>query len=236
MPTRQRGYQTEQTRRRAEHGGQTCLGSTRCAIALAACGLCGQNVRDQDPVRAATLRKARGGRINTRLKGLTVAVEPPINADPKAFQPKFLATLNAALTALAAGRTPFRLVEGFRTKDRQQWLYGAGRPSAVPDGRPGSILTYADGVAKLSRHQGDGSPGSGKAADCYPTKNGSVYLPPSTDPVWTACAAAVEEQGLVAGHHFPTWPARSTRYPSGPTACSTASRISPDFTSAFIAL
>ncbi len=141
--------------------------------------------------------------IDTRLKGMLQA-EPPIDADPSHLLTDFRTKLNAALQALEAAGTPFKLVEGFRTTDRQQFLYGSGRPSAVPYGRPGPIVTNADGVTKRSKHQGDGSAGTGVAADCYPTKDGKIIspIPPSSDPVWTAYATAVKNQGLVAGQDF----------------------------------
>ena len=34
---------------------------------------------------------------------------------------------------MAGANAPFKLVEGFRSTDRQQWLYGSGRPAAKPD-------------------------------------------------------------------------------------------------------
>lgn len=141
--------------------------------------------------------------INTVAKGILL-VEPPINADPANFTATFRTKLNAALADLTAQGKPFKLVEGFRTTDRQQWLYGSGRPTAVPYGRPGPIVTNADGVTKKSKHQGTGVAGSGKAADCYPTRNGKVFIPPSSDPIWSAYATAVKAQGLVAGQDFTT--------------------------------
>jgi hypothetical protein len=143
-------------------------------------------------------------RIDARFKGLIQAAEPPLDKDPSHLLPTFRQRLEAALAHLAQAKTPFKLVEGYRTLDRQQWLYGSGRPKAQPYGRPGPILTNADGVSVMSKHQGDGSPGTGLAADCYPTRNGQVYIPPSSDPVWESYASAVEAQGLIAGHHWPT--------------------------------
>jgi hypothetical protein len=96
---------------------------------------------------------------------------------------------------LSSGGRPFKFVEGFRTTERQQWLFGSGRPAVEPFGRPGPIVANADGVTKISNHQGTGTPGSGRAADCYPLKNGKVHIPPNTDPVWAAYATAVEKQG-----------------------------------------
>ena len=152
----------------------------------------------------ATLATQRSRRIDVVLKGLTVAAEPPIDANPGDLDLAFRNKLQAVLAKLASAGTPFRLVEGFRTRARQHWLFGSGRPKVVPFGRPGPVLTNADGVVKLSRHQGNGKPGSGRAADCYPTRDGRVFIPPSSDPVWAAYADAVEAAGLVAGHRFPT--------------------------------
>jgi hypothetical protein len=153
-------------------------------------------------VRKRATRSGMGARpIDAQLKALAVAVEPPINRDPANLDATFRSKLEAALALLAAQGTPFKFVEGFRTTERQQWLFGSGRPSA-PFGRPGPIVTNADGVTKLSNHQGNGNAGSGKAADCYPLKNGKVFIPPNTDPVWAAYAAATVAQGLFAGHNF----------------------------------
>jgi hypothetical protein len=141
--------------------------------------------------------------IDAALKAIILAAEPPIDHNQAHVDPTFHVKLDAALAQLSAQETPFRFVEGFRTTDRQKWLYGSGR-SGVPYGRPGPILTHADGVQNLSKHQGDGTIGSGKAADCYPLRAGSVYIPPNDDPVWSKYADAVIAQGLVAGHKFPT--------------------------------
>jgi hypothetical protein len=142
--------------------------------------------------------------ISARLKGIT-QLEPPIDAELADLHPDFRARLDASLAELATAGTPFKFVEGFRTTERQQWLFGSGRPAATPFGRPGPIVTQRDGVTKLSNHQGSGVRGSGKAADCYPMKNGKVFIPPDTDPVWAAYATAVKHHGLSAGHDWPTF-------------------------------
>jgi hypothetical protein len=179
------------------------------------------SVRAATPGRVATGRPARVGTIGRKramrvvvragaaprrmdvvAKGLTLALEPPLDASIASLSPAFHSRLKAALDELAAAGQPFKLVEGFRTVERQQWLFGSGRPSAQPFGRPGAIVTNADGVIKRSRHQGTGVAGSGTAADCYPTRNGRVFIPPSSDPIWAAYAAAVVRHGLVAGHNF----------------------------------
>jgi hypothetical protein len=142
-------------------------------------------------------------RIDTSFKGLTQALEPPIDRNSADLEPAFRARLEAALSSLRASGSPFKLIEGFRTVERQQWLYGSGRPSAMPYGRPGKTVTNADGVRIKSKHQGNGMPGSGVAADCYPLQDGKAYVPPATDPVWGLYATAVEAQGLLAGFRWP---------------------------------
>ena len=162
---------------------------------------------------AATPRRKRAAQrvvyeselaLGPQRKGLAAAAEPPVNRDPSNFVAAFRAKLEAVMTELAAKGMPFKLVEGFRTTERQQWLFGSGRPTAVPFGRAGKVVTKLDGVTKLSRHQGDGTAGSGRAADCYPTKDGKVFIPNASDPVWKAYADAAIQQGLVAGLNVPT--------------------------------
>lgn len=151
--------------------------------------------------RAAASRAAE---IDVVFKGL-MATEPPIDRSLDHLDPTFRAKLEAALADLSAQGSPFKFVEGFRTVERQQWLFGSGRPNAVPFGREGSIVTHKDGVQNRSNHQGNGTSGSGKAADCYPLKpDGRVHIPPSSDPVWRRYANAVVRQGLTAGLDFPT--------------------------------
>lgn len=142
-------------------------------------------------------------KIDSKGKTILVAAQPPINNDPSDLEPAFWTKLDAALTALANAGTPFKLVEGFRTVERQQWLYGSGRPSAKPYGRSGPIVTHRDGVRQRSNHQGDGTAGSGRAADCYPLRDGKVYIPKATDPIWKTYADALRAGGLTAGYYWP---------------------------------
>jgi hypothetical protein len=142
--------------------------------------------------------------IDARFKTLVIASEPPINRRLDDLDSTFRDKLLEVLDVLKSQGKPFKFVEGFRTVDRQQWLYGSGRPTAKY-GRSGPILTYKDGVTKLSNHQGNSSPGSGRAADCYPMKNGKVYIPNSNDPIWEDYAQAAESSGLRAGHHWKTF-------------------------------
>jgi len=150
---------------------------------------------------ARPAKRRRPLAIDARAKTLALAVEPPIDRDPTHLVPAFWTRLEQTLQDLAAAGTPFRFVEGFRTAERQQWLFGSGRPDA-PFGRTGPIVTFKDGVQALSNHQGTGAVGSGRAADCYPMKDGRVFIPKAADPVWEAYAVAAEARGLVAGHHW----------------------------------
>jgi hypothetical protein len=198
------GQKGKATGKRRAAGKGRAAGGTKGAAKQAARG---ETTRTTTTSKSAPTTKrtaSRPRRINVVLKGLAVAAEPPIDANPGHLDPVFRNKLQAVLAKLAARGTPFRLVEGFCTRARQQWLFGSGRPNVVPFGRPGPILTNADGVDQPSRHQGKGTPGSGLAADCYPTREGRVFIPPSSDPIWTAYADAVEAEGLVAGHRFLT--------------------------------
>ncbi|HEX7833255.1 MAG TPA: M15 family metallopeptidase [Thermoanaerobaculia bacterium] len=127
--------------------------------------------------------------------------EPPINRDLADLDPAFRAKLEKTLADCAAAGIPFKFNEGFRTVERQRWLYGQGRPKA-PYGRPGNVVTNNNGVKKLSNHQGTGKRGTGCAADCYPlTSAGKVTLsaPEST---WKKYAEIAEANGLTAGYRW----------------------------------
>jgi len=63
--------------------------------------------------------------------------EPARNSDPALLHPVFREKASQLLHQLAAERIPFRLFEGFRSPQRQQYLYGKGRS------RPGPIVTRA---------------------------------------------------------------------------------------------
>lgn len=131
-----------------------------------------------------------------------VVSEPPIDRDPMKLDPAFRDKLLRTLEILKAEGIPFKFHEGFRTVQRQQWLYGQGRPAAKPFGRPGQIVTQKNGTTNLSNHQGNGTAGSGCAADCYPLdKNGKVTLN-APDKVWKRYAEVAESQGLTAGYRW----------------------------------
>ena len=63
--------------------------------------------------------------------------EPPRNCDPACLHPVFREKARALLDTLEAERLPFRLFEGFRSPERQHYLYAQGRT------RPGAIVTKA---------------------------------------------------------------------------------------------
>jgi peptidoglycan L-alanyl-D-glutamate endopeptidase CwlK len=71
--------------------------------------------------------------------------EPRRNFDPALLHPVFREKAQALLDSLAAEGIPFRLFEGFRSPERQQYLYAQGRT------RPGVIVTKAR--AGQSYHQ-----------------------------------------------------------------------------------
>jgi hypothetical protein len=153
--------------------------------------------------RATRTRRATRGSTGIDLSGKgAVQAEPPRDKNLENLDPTFRARLTAALDELKATGTPFRFVEGFRTRERQQWLFGSGRPGTLPFGRVGPIVTHRDGVERLSNHQGTGEAGTGRGADCYPVRNDKVLIPPSSDPVWSRYAEALERNGLTAGHHW----------------------------------
>jgi len=198
---RKRGAPTKSTKRANAAGKKPRIKRTKSA----------KPGRDRRARRGA---RARTRLIDARLKTLAIAAEPPIDANPNHLDADFRTDLIAALADLGVASKPFKLVEGFRTVERQQWLYGSGRPNA-PYGRPGPILTNADGVNDKSLHQGDGTPGTGRAADCYPMKNGTVYIPPASDPIWKAYADIVREHGLVAGYYWPMKDSPHCEKPAG---------------------
>jgi hypothetical protein len=129
---------------------------------------------------------------------MPVATEPPINRNALRLNPDFRRRLFLVLGQLTAEGIPFKLHEGFRTVERQQWLYGQGR-KGVPYARPGKKVTSRDGVKRPSDHQ------SGCAADCYPCDDKGKLIwppPPSSDPRWERYASLAEAQGLTAGYRW----------------------------------
>lgn len=71
--------------------------------------------------------------------------EPARNFDQARLHPAFRVIALELLERLAAEGLPFKLFEGFRSEERQAWLYASGRT------RPGPIITKAQ--PGLSYHQ-----------------------------------------------------------------------------------
>jgi peptidoglycan L-alanyl-D-glutamate endopeptidase CwlK len=71
--------------------------------------------------------------------------------------------------AITNSPVDFTIIEGVRADERQQALYALGRT------KPGSIVTYADGVLNRSNHQVRAD-GYGHAVDLYPYVGGQVRV------------------------------------------------------------
>ena len=100
------------------------------------------------------------------------------------LHPVFRNKVQTLLDRLSTEQLPFRLFEGFRSPQRQQYLYAQGRT------RPGSIVTKARPWS--SRHQ------YGVAADFVLYENGKWSWDTSgeKDRWWTRLHELGREQGL----------------------------------------
>jgi len=134
--------------------------------------------------------------------------EPLKDRDLAKLHPAFRLKVERLLEALQRAGVPFKLDEGFRSQERQAWLYASGRT------RPGSILTQKDGApgvwpkthkvasergkSRRSRHQ------SGLAADLYPLRSndGRVWIPAASHEAWVLLATAARSLGLRAGRDW----------------------------------
>lgn len=63
--------------------------------------------------------------------------EPTRNFDPACLHPVFRRKATELLEILTGEQIPFRLFEGYRSPERQQYLYAQGRT------RPGKVITRA---------------------------------------------------------------------------------------------
>ena len=78
--------------------------------------------------------------------------------------PEFRNRLHGLFAEAAGQGLLLHMVEGFRSQDRQSWLYGQGRPGEAYY-HPGPIVTDQ----RITKWHG-----AGLAADCYPIRGGSV--------------------------------------------------------------
>lgn len=77
--------------------------------------------------------------------------------------------VRSILAALEGCPVDFTIVAGVRTAEQQAALFAKGRTA------PGAIVTKADGVVKLSKHQ-PAPDGFGHAVDLYPYYDGAVQV------------------------------------------------------------
>lgn len=104
-----------------------------------------------------------------------------------------LVPLMSGMTSWCAKHLPSHkpfIFETYRSVQRQSWLYASGRS------RPGPVLTYLDGVHRLSRHQ------LAIAADIIaidPSRRPTWDLP---DPFWDYLAHLARAFGLDSGHDW----------------------------------
>ena len=133
--------------------------------------------------------------------------EPLKDRTVEGLHPAFRAKVETLLSTLEKAGQPFRLDEGFRTRERQAWLYAQGRT------RPGPIVTQKDGApgvwpvthhvvsergkSRRSRHQ------SRLAADLYPVRpDGRVFIPPAEHEAWFLLATTARALGLRCGRDW----------------------------------
>lgn len=130
--------------------------------------------------------------------------EPLKDRSLESLHPAFRAKLERLLQTLERAGVPFKLDEGFRSEERQAWLYASGRtrPGRIvtqKDGRPGvwpktHPVASERGKPRRSRHQ------SGLAADLYPVRgDGRVWIPPAEHEAWVLLASAAQSLGLRPG-------------------------------------
>jgi peptidoglycan L-alanyl-D-glutamate endopeptidase CwlK len=110
--------------------------------------------------------------------------EPARSSDTGLLHPVFRDKAHQLLESLAAEGIPFRLFEGFRSPERQQYLYAQGRT------RPGPVITKA--VPWTSYHQ------YGLAGDFVLFENGLWSWDPSGVKAnyWTRLVETGKQLGL----------------------------------------
>lgn len=110
--------------------------------------------------------------------------EPPIDRDKSKLEPDFVRMLNRFELLLQARNLPAELFEGFRSAERQAWLYAKGRTL------PGRVITNAGPGESVHQY--------GRAAD-YVFKNGQDRWTWSGEWNWDALGNCAKAVGMVWG-------------------------------------
>lgn len=113
----------------------------------------------------------------------SILPEPAKDTDLGHLDADFRRHVERVLEALSKAGVPFKVNEGKRSLERQQWIFKQS---------PGA--TKCDGVTRVSRHQ------QGLAADLYPLKpDGKVWIPGIEHEAWQLLRACAHAEGLVSG-------------------------------------
>ena len=86
------------------------------------------------------------------------------------------------------------LIEGYRTPERQNWLWMSGRQ------RVGPVVTKLDGYKRRSLHQ------FRAAADYWFKRDGRIFCTPDFANEWKELRACAEAVGLVSGASWAQFP------------------------------
>ena len=121
-------------------------------------------------------------------------IEPPRNADYSELSRDFRKKLGLMEYRLRQVKFDPILIEGFRTPERQHWLWQSGRE------REGPIVTKLDGYTRKSYHQ------FRAAADYWFKRDGRIYCPSSKAAEWMELRACAEAVGLVSGASWASFP------------------------------
>ena len=104
------------------------------------------------------------------------------------LDPAFRRKLEAVIKDLAEHGLKLFVTEGFRSLERQQWLYAQGRT------RTGPLVTNCDGILHQSAHQ------FGWAADV--AFRGAKLYPPGESPAWKLLASSAKAHEICWGGNW----------------------------------
>jgi peptidoglycan L-alanyl-D-glutamate endopeptidase CwlK len=112
-----------------------------------------------------------------------------VNKDITKLNPCFAVKLHQLFARARQAGISLGLLEGYRSPERQLWLYTQGRT------RPGKKVTRLDGVICISRHA------SGVAADIFIKDEHGQYTHPSAvpDTAWAQLGQISDDLGLTWG-------------------------------------